>query len=124
MYVLASQVPAIPPDPDTFLAVRILEVFVTVFLSMEMGLELSATLLSEDKVAAIKHYLTDPWVVIDIINLVAYWWYIISPNKITAIGRVLRVIRPLRSLRLLPSVLDIITSIVNQATLFVDISLF
>ena len=60
MYVLAKQIPAIVMGPDVALTLRVVEVFTTVFQTLEFLLQILSTLTSPEK-GAVKKYLSGPW---------------------------------------------------------------
>ena len=60
MYVLAKQSPAIVMGPDVALTLRVVEVFTTVFQTLEFLLQILSTLTSPEK-GAVKKYLSGPW---------------------------------------------------------------
>jgi len=60
MYVLSKQVPAIVMEPDVALTLRVVEVFTTVFQTLEFLLQIFSALASNEK-GAVKKYISSPW---------------------------------------------------------------
>lgn len=106
MYVLSKQSYAVPPSSEDLFSLRIIEIFVTVFISFEMVLQLLMKLgKSLTSPHAYVAYFKDPWNAVDIFVLLISWMYLLAPsNRWISIGRVLRVARPMRSLRLVTTV--------------------
>ena len=126
MYVLALQSTAVPPNIEQQFTLRIIEIFVTVFISFEMWLQLIMKLGKKIySWHAYWDYFKDPWNAVDIFVVVVSWLYLLVPDsKWTSIGRVLRVVRPMRSLRLISSVQLVFQCIVEDKNLFRDVSTF
>jgi hypothetical protein len=101
MCVLALQSKAEPPQADLGLTLRMLEIFVTLYLSAEMALEVMTLMTAQKR----KQWFSSPWTYIDIGVLAVSWLYLVEPeNKIVEVARVARVLRPIRTLRLFHSV--------------------
>ena len=123
MYVLAMQSPTVPPPPDEVVTLRILEVFVTIFMTMELALE-AIVMLSTRRVC---RYMQNPWHWVDYVVLVTYWMFLFDPdpdNKFSAVCRALRVVRPMRSLRIFRPVKLIGESLRDDAGVFLDVTMF
>ena len=126
MYVMAKQGYVDPPDAEEQFTLRIVEIYVTVFISFEMWLQILIKLganLTSPK--AYIDYFKDPWNVVDIFVLVVSWLYLLAPsNRWVSIGRVLRIVRPMRSLRLISGVQLVFQCIVQDVQLFKDVGIF
>ena len=120
MYVLINDSPAQPPQWDSALLLRIVEMFVTVFLSLEMSLELATHLLAKESFAK---YILNPWTVLDIFVLIVSWFYLYSPNRFVGVCRVLRVLRPMRTIRIFESVQIVGRCIAADAVMLRDVML-
>eukprot|EP01052_Picozoa_sp_SAG31_P010548 SAG31_NODE_580_length_13940_cov_16.175349_10_plen_2543_part_00 len=126
MYVLAKQSYAEPPNVDEAFTLRIIEIYVTVFVSLEMWLQLTIKLGSHiTSVRAYVKYFKDPWNIVDIFVIVVSWLYLLAPySRWISIGRVLRVMRPVRSLRLVSGVQLVLQCIYDDAQLLKDVTTF
>eukprot|EP01046_Picozoa_sp_COSAG06_P014619 COSAG06_NODE_910_length_11598_cov_583.165580_10_plen_1373_part_01 len=121
MYVLAKQSPTVPPPEDEVLFLRIIEVFVTVFLTMELFLEMTVTISTR----RFKTYVMNLWHWVDYLVLVVSWLYLLDTNnKFTAVCRALRVVRPMRSVRIFSSIKLIGDSLKADSGVFVDVTAF
>ena len=67
MYVLSRQSPAFPPEAEEAVFLRTIEIFLTIFLTLEMALELLTC-------GAIGFF-TDPWHLVDLFVLLTFWLY-------------------------------------------------
>ena len=124
MYVLALDSPASPPEMEMALLLRVIEIFVTVFLSVELALELIAHIsLHKDGKKQFKHYLLNPWTLLDILVLVVAWFYLYSPNRFVGVCRALRVLRPMRTIRIFESVQIVGRCLVADAVVLRDVLL-
>ena len=116
--VLAIQSPAAPPSKDLGIVLRIGEIFVALFLTVEVFIEVA---ISKTKAERRKIF-RDPWVTTDIVVLICSWFYIweLYPDwmRVFSIGRVLRVLRPLRTLRMLQSIGIVAETILQALPLF------
>eukprot|EP01043_Picozoa_sp_COSAG02_P026014 COSAG02_NODE_1484_length_12382_cov_6.377758_2_plen_3395_part_00 len=121
MYVLAMTSPTVPPPDDEILALRMMEVFVTVFLTMELFMEMVVTI----KTKRHETYVKNPWHWVDYFVLVVSWMYLLDPdNQFTAVCRALRVVRPMRSVSLFSSFKLIGDCLKDDADIFVDVTAF
>eukprot|EP01043_Picozoa_sp_COSAG02_P021110 COSAG02_NODE_1062_length_14852_cov_93.088660_2_plen_3370_part_00 len=120
MWVLINDSPAQPPDFDLALLLRVVEIFVTVFLSLEMSLELAAHLYARDKLSK---YVLNFWTLLDIFVLTVSWFYLYSPNRFVGVCRVLRVLRPMRTIRIFESVQIVGRCIAADAVMLRDVML-
>jgi hypothetical protein len=84
MYVLAVDSPANPPEESSALLLRVIEIFVTVFLSLELTLELLTHMAGEGR---LKKYLQNPWTQLDILVLSVSWCYLYYPNRLVGVCR-------------------------------------
>jgi hypothetical protein len=127
MYILAHQSPAFPPGPNDAVMLRTMEIFITIFLTMEMSLEffvIVGFIPSREFFRGLKQYFKDPWHFMDLCVLGTFWLYIMYPAAymiqeqfdedtrawlampkdcpawLSAL-RTLRVLRPMRTLRML-----------------------
>eukprot|EP01048_Picozoa_sp_COSAG05_P007046 COSAG05_NODE_484_length_9355_cov_5.704840_3_plen_2541_part_01 len=116
--VLAIQSPTAPPSKDLAIVLRIGEIFVALFLTVEVFIEVAISMTNAER----KKVFRDPWLTIDFIVLFASWCYIWEVYsewmRVFSIGRVLRVLRPLRTLRMLSSIGTVIETIMEALPLF------
>lgn len=138
MVALALQSPAVPPPPDTYAALRILEIFVATHMAVELLLEM------QPLVAAGKLHtcIFQGWWQLHVFVLVCNWASIMMPavtmatdgnniasdvmgqdvasklEKLFSVGRVLRIVRPLRTLRMIDNVEMIIRTLQESLHLF------
>eukprot|EP01052_Picozoa_sp_SAG31_P038514 SAG31_NODE_5164_length_2705_cov_1.179586_1_plen_898_part_01 len=120
MVVLAMQSPADPPSGDLGLTLRILEIFVTIYLSAEMALEYFSAMTRRREL----RWLRSPWTWIEVLVLVVSWGYLLAPeSRLIDVCRVLRVLRPIRSLRLFHSVGTIGRCFAENMRSFIDVSI-
>ena len=118
MVVLAMQSKAAPPLGDLGLTLRILEIFVTIYLSAEMALEFFTAMTRMRQL----QWLRSPWTWIEITVLAVSWSYILSPDsRFVDICRVLRIMRPIRSLRLFHSIGTICQCFAEDFQAFLDV---
>ena len=118
MVVLAMQSEASPPMGDHGLTLRILEIFVTIYLSAEMALEFLTAMTAMRQL----QWLKSPWTWIEIFVLAVSWLYLLDPmNKFVKVCRVMRILRPIRSLRLFHSVEVIATCFGDNLRSFMDV---
>lgn len=121
MYVLAKTSPTVPPAEDEVLALRMLEVFVTVFLTMELFMEMVVTIREKRH----ETYIKNPWHWVDYVVLVVSWMYLLDPeNQFTAVCRALRVVRPMRSVSLFSSFKLIGDCLRDDSDIFLDVTTF
>eukprot|EP01050_Picozoa_sp_SAG11_P023235 SAG11_NODE_4616_length_1833_cov_1.065744_1_plen_284_part_10 len=125
MYVLAHQSRAQPPDLDRAFKLKLVEIFVTVFVSLELWLQVlihlgHSVFHPKDWIK----YFKDPWVILDVCVVVCSWSYLLYANKWASIGRVARVARPLRSLRLVAGIQIVLASTMEDLGLMRDIGIF
>eukprot|EP01052_Picozoa_sp_SAG31_P028110 SAG31_NODE_2685_length_5256_cov_2.839442_3_plen_1432_part_01 len=121
MIVLALQSPAFPPDANLDLPLRMMEFFVTVFLSMELSLELAANSLQGTK--KMLGFFRNPWHLVDMFVLVVSWAYIYYPTRFVGVCRALRVLRPMRTVRIFESVSIVWKCVVDDLVVVRDVSL-
>eukprot|EP01043_Picozoa_sp_COSAG02_P024531 COSAG02_NODE_1343_length_13161_cov_12.669959_1_plen_3095_part_00 len=143
MWVLAHDSRAFPPNDDLAVIMASAQMFVTIFLTLEMVLELVLSVTSRQR--GLKHYLSDPWHILDMFVLAVFWLYQFYPvfrrwiivlfpasasslpevtPGVLSVLRALRVVRPLRTLRLLGDI-TIVTQCISGATgLFLDAMFF
>ena len=138
MVGLALQSPAVPPPPDTYAALRILEIFVATHMGVELLLEM------QPLVAAGKLHtcIFQGWWQLHVFVLVCNWASIMMPavtmsadsnniasdvmgqdaanklEKLFSVGRVLRIVRPLRTLRMIDNVDMIVKTLQESLHLF------
>ena len=110
MFVLANQSPAVPPDADTAFALRVIEIFVTVFISMEIAIECVLIVLSNQ--VNFKSYFTNGWNIVNLYVMCISWVFLIFEllfstkmepgnadllfNAVSA-SRILRIFRPMKT---------------------------
>lgn len=120
MYVLAVDSPADPPQESSALLLRVIEIFVTVFLSLELTLELLTHIAGQ---GGLKKYLMNPWTQLDIVVLSVSWWYLYFPSRLVGVCRALRVLRPVRTIRIFESVQIVGRCIMDDITTLRDVIL-
>eukprot|EP01050_Picozoa_sp_SAG11_P020525 SAG11_NODE_3472_length_2427_cov_1.326890_2_plen_316_part_01 len=121
MVVLAMQSKADPPVGDLGLTLRVCEIFVTVYLSVELLLEFTVAMTRMRQLQFLRSF----WTWIDILVLVVSWMYLAAPDeKVVGIARVLRILRPIRSLRLFHSVGVIGECFADNMKAFVEVTVF
>jgi hypothetical protein len=138
MVALALQSPAVPPPPDLYAALRILEIFVATHMGVELLLEMQPLFAA----GKIHTCVFQGWWQIHVFVLVCNWASIMMPavtvaaessdmasdvmggevahklEKLFSVGRVLRIVRPLRTLRMIDNVDMIITTLQESLSLF------
>jgi hypothetical protein len=137
MWVLAQQCPAFPPADDTATLLRSVEIFVTLFYTLELSLELVVVMASQARTA---EYFRNPWHITDFFCLGCFWTYLSYPVLLSfiptdaadylhvpklcpawiSVGRAGRVVRPVRTLRLLGDVSLVAAVIGSSIHLFRD----
>jgi hypothetical protein len=141
MWVLAKDSRTFPPSDDEAIVMASAQMFITIFLTLEMMLEL---VLSATSRRALQEYFSDGWHLLDIFVLMVFWLHQFYPSfrgwivpLIPALGslpeitpgglsvlRALRVLRPLRTLRLLGDISLVAQCISSSAGLFRDAMVF
>jgi hypothetical protein len=145
MYVLANQSAAYPPTDEFAVVLQSCQIFVTIFFTLEILLELVVVVTSSHSAG----YFKDPWHIIDLSVLLVFWMYLLYPMfynamleipgltaerlalagftehqpALISVLRVARVLRPLRTLRMLGDVTLVGQCIGHSAHLFRDIIL-
>lgn len=113
--VLALQSRTVPPDQALTSTLNIGEMFVTLFLTVDVSVQIMVCMTPAQRRKIPKQ----PWVLLDIAALVSSWLYLLySKTRLFSIGRVLRVLRPLRTLRMLSEIAVIIDTVVEALPLF------
>lgn len=142
MWVLAHDSRTFPPSDDLAIVMASAQMFVTIFFTLEMLLELVLSVTSK---RGLKHYFSDAWHILDMCVLLVFWlnqfypvfrgWIVavvpasadfipeVTPG-ILSMMRALRVLRPLRTLRLLGDITIVAQCIAGAAGLFVDAMFF
>ena len=99
----------------------VLEVFVTVFLTMELFLEMVVAVSNKRHMV----YAMNPWHWVDYLVLTVSWMFLLDPeNKFTAVCRALRVVRPMRSVRIFSSIKLIGDCLKEDLGIFLDVTTF
>ena len=117
--VLALQSRTSPPDQALSAVLNIGEMFVTLFLTVDVVIQTVVCMTPAQRRKIPKQ----PWVMIDIAALVCSWIYLLySKSRLFSIGRVLRVLRPLRTMRMLSEISVILETVVEALPLFFQTS--
>ena len=117
--VLALQSRTSPPDQALSAVLNIGEMFVTLFLTVDVFVQTVVCMTPAQRRKIPKQ----PWVMIDIAALVCSWIYLLySKSRLFSIGRVLRVLRPLRTMRMLSEISVILETVVEALPLFFQTS--
>jgi hypothetical protein len=112
-----------PPSDNLAITLSIGELFVALFLTVEILLEVVFQKTKAER-GRIKN---DPLLLLDIVALIASWAYILDLaqtlrmpelKQVFSIGRVARTLRPLRTLRMLSSIDTVTETIVDAVPLF------
>eukprot|EP01046_Picozoa_sp_COSAG06_P000706 COSAG06_NODE_20_length_33882_cov_18.856969_18_plen_2148_part_00 len=115
--VLALQSPTVPPDPRLSAVLSIGEIFVTLFLTVDVVIQIGVCMTAAQR----KRIPKQPWVMIDITALVSSWVFLLySRSRLFSICRVLRVLRPMRTLRMLSEINVVLQTIVEALPLFLQ----
>jgi hypothetical protein len=125
MYVLALDSPADPPLKDDALVLRILEVFVTVFLTFELLLGCVATWWAQrsNHQFRMRRFFLNFWTLTDVFVLFVSWLYLYSKWQMVGVCRALRVVRPMRTVRIFESVQIVGRCIADDAIVLRDVLL-
>eukprot|EP01043_Picozoa_sp_COSAG02_P017725 COSAG02_NODE_810_length_16920_cov_466.145286_3_plen_3115_part_00 len=139
MWVLAHDSRTFPPTDDLAVVMASAQMFVTIFLTLETALEMVLSITSRHQ--GFKHYLSDPWHLLDMFVLAVFWLYqfypvfrswIVGPVPtlasilpevtpgVLSVLRALRVVRPLRTLRLLGDITLVTQCIASASGMFLD----
>jgi hypothetical protein len=135
MVALALQSPAVPPPPDLYASLRILEIFVATHMGVELLLEMQPLLAA----GKLHTCFRQTWWQLHVFVLVCNWASIMMPavtvaengsasdvlmstepdtthklEKLFSVGRVLRIVRPLRTLRMIKNV-DMIVNVIQES---------
>eukprot|EP01047_Picozoa_sp_COSAG01_P004837 COSAG01_NODE_161_length_23642_cov_713.337000_6_plen_671_part_00 len=112
--ILGNQSRTAPPSSDLNVVMRIGEIFVTLFMSVELFIEVGISMTPAER----RRLPQSPWLMNDLFVLIISWAYLVSPLRLFSIARVLRVLRPLRTLRMLSSINVVLETIVEALPLF------
>ena len=113
--VLAMQSRTVPPSDDMLVVLSIGEMFVTLFLSVDVFIQVVVCMTPAER----RRIPKSPWLVLDISALIASWAYVVAPDwRVFSIGRVLRVLRPVRTLRMLSEIHTVLSTIAEALPLF------
>ena len=113
--VLALQSKTVAPDVSLNAVLRIGEVFVTLFLTVDVTIQIGVCMTPAQR----RRIPKQPWVLLDIVALISSWMYLVwAPLRVFSIGRVLRVLRPMRTLRMFSEINTVLETIVEALPLF------
>jgi hypothetical protein len=116
--VLALQSKTVPPSGDLAVVLSMGEVFVTLFLTVDVSIQVVICMTRAERANILKG--KSPWVTMDILALLASWAHLAADTqwRIFSLGRVLRVLRPMRTLRMLSDINTVLQTIVAALPLF------
>ena len=75
MYVLARQSAAFPPSDEEAIVLQSFQIFVTIFFTLEMLLEMVIVASSRKT----RSYFSDPWHLLDVLVLIVFWLSLLYP---------------------------------------------
>ena len=114
--VLAIESYTTRPSPDMLVVLRMGELFVTLFLTVDVFIQVAICMTPAER----RRIPKSPWVIMDFVVLMASWGYLMTHWRVFSIGRVLRVLRPLRTLRMLSQINQVLETIVDAMPLFLQ----